>query len=354
MAANRTLHKPSIETAEATSVWKMAERLGSLKFTLFALILFTASILFSYSSPVSVSWAISPPLFILALNLAAAVVTNPLFRKETGLLVFHLGLISLVIFAGLSRLTYLRGNVEVTEGLVFNPAQATIDSGPWHNFQLDTVRFVNEGFKINYDEGLIRRDTYNRITWFDDNGASHSQVIGDDYPFVANGYRFYTTSNKGFAPIFTWVPEGNSEPITGSVHFPSYPAYRKEQSKNWKAPGGVEIQTKLLFDEVIIDSRKPSGFRLPDDKRVLVRAGDISREMKPGDSIKLEELPKGTLVYREMRTWMGYFIFYDWTTAWMLASCGVAVIGLALHYYGRFGRVSWLQADKGDEDGAGV
>ena len=360
MATNRTLHKVLIENGEAPRIWKLAEGLGSLKFTLAALILFTASILFSYSAPVSVSWAISPPLFILALNLAAAVVTNPLFRKETGLLVFHLGLISLVIFAGISRLTYLRGNVEVTEGLLFNSAQATTDSGPWHNFQLDSVRFVNEGFKINYGEGLIRRDTYNRITWFDDSGASHSQVIGDDYPFIKNGYRFYTTSNKGFAPIFTWYPEGRtgpetgSEAITGSVHFPSYPAYRKEQTKNWKAPGGVEIQTKLLFDEVILDSKKPSGFRLPNDKRVLVQAGKISREMKPGESIKLEELPKGTLVYREMRSWMGYLIFYDWTTTWMLASIGVAVIGLALHYYGRFRRISWLQSDMGGEDGAGV
>jgi len=108
MATNRTLHKPFIENAPDTGIWKLAERLGSLKFTLAALILFAASILFSYSAPVSVSWAVAPPLFILALNLAAAVVTNPLFRKETGLLVFHLALISLVIFAGLSRLTYLR------------------------------------------------------------------------------------------------------------------------------------------------------------------------------------------------------------------------------------------------------
>ena len=359
MATNRTLHKPLTETLPATGIWILAERLGSLKFTLFALVLFTASILFSYSTPASVSWAISVPLFILAANLAAAVVTNPLFRKETGLLVFHLGLISLVIFAGLSRLTYMRGNVEVTEGLVFNPAQVTVDSGPWHNFKLDSVRFVNEGFKINYDEGLIRRDTYNRITWFDDNFASHSQVIGDDYPFVANGYRFYTTSNKGFAPIFTWYPEGGkgpggkSEPITGSVNFPSYPAYQKEQSKNWKAPGGMEIRTQLLFDEVILDPDKPSGFRLPKDKRVRVQAGSKTVEMKPGDSIKLDEIPKGTLVYREMRTWMGYFIFYDWTTTWMLASCGVAVIGLSLHYFGRFGRTSWLVAEKSD-DGAGV
>lgn len=333
-------------------VWKLAEWLGSLKFTLAAMILFAAAVLFSYSLPISVSWAISPPLFILAVNLLAAVVTNPLFRKETGLLVFHLALISLAIFAGLSRLTYLRGNVEITEGLVFDPALADVDSGPRHNFKLDSVRFVNEGFKINYDEGPIRRDTYNHITWYDDNGASHSQIIGDDYPLVIKGYRFYTTANKGFAPIFTWYPEtgsgsaGGSEPITGSVHFPSYPTYRKEQSKVWKGPGGMEIMTKLLFDEVIIDPKKPSGFRLPKDKRVLVQVRKKSMVLKQGDSIKLDDLPKGRLVYREMRTWMGYFIFYDWTTTWMLASCGVAVIGLALHYYGRFSRTSWLEAGR--------
>ena len=352
MAINTTLHKPLMENVPAGSLWKFAEWLGSLKFTLFALILFAASILFSFSGTVSISWAISPPLFILAVNLIAAVVTNRLFRKETGLLIFHLALISLVIFAGLSRLTYMRGNVEVTEGLLFNSAQAIVDAGPWHNSKLDSIRFVNEGFKINYDEGPIRRDTYNRITWFDDNSAPHSQVIGDDHPFINNGYRFYTTSNKGFAPIFTWYPETGSEPITGSVNFPSYPAYHKEQSKVWKAPGGMEIMTKLLFDEVIIDPQKPSGFRLPKDKSLFVQAGSKSMEMKPGDSFKLDELPKGTLVYREMRTWMGYSIFYDWTTTWMLASCGVALAGLLMHYYGRFTKASWLVTESEGSDGA--
>jgi cytochrome c biogenesis protein len=353
MAVGQSVRKLYFENGSYINMWKLAEGLGSLKFTLAALILFGAAVFISYNGLVSVSWAISPPLFLLSANLAAAVITNPLFRKQTGLLVFHIALACLVIFAAISRLTYFKGHVEITEGVAFDHNTVVYESGPWHSLRLDSIRLINEGFSVNYDVG-IRRDTYNRISWFDEKGAMHKQVIGDDHPFIDKGYRFYTTSNKGFAPIFTWYPERGSEPVTGSVHFPSYPAYDKEQTKVWKAPGGIEVMTKLLFDEVIIDPEKPSSFRLPEDKTVFVRVGGKSKKMKPGDSINFVEIPKGRLVYREMRTWMGYFIFNDWTAPWMLASCGVAVVGLLWHYIGTFSQVSWLDAKERGKDGAGV
>ena len=351
MATGRILHKTVSDSSITSTAWKLAEGLGSLKLTIFALILFAGSIIFSYNGSVAISWAISPPLFILAANLIAAVITNPLFRKQTGLLVFHLALTALVIFAALSRLTHLNGIVEVTEGTSFDHTLAEYESGPWHNLRLDGVRFINAGFTVNYDKGVLRRDTINRISWIDDEGELHQQVIGDDNPFINNGYRFYTTSNKGFAPIFTWHPESGSLPVTGSVHFPSYPVYDKEQSMVWKAPGGVEILTKLLFDEVIIDPAKPSSFRLPEDKTILVQVGEKTKKMKPGDGFKLEELPKGRLVYNEMRSWMGYSIFYDWTMKWMLASCIVAVAAMAVHCRQTFSRQSWLDAAKEETDG---
>lgn len=351
MATSRILHKTVSDNSVASTAWNLAELFGSLKLTFFALILFGVAVFISYNGLVSVSWAISPPLFILSANLIAAVITNPLFRKQTGLLVFHIALTALVVFVALSRLTYLNGRVEVTEGTQFDHTLAEYESGPWHNLRLDEVRFINGGFTVNYDKGILRRDTYNRISWVDDGGESHEQVIGDDNPFIRKGYRFYTTSNKGFSPIFSWYPERGSEPITGSVHFPSYPAYDKEQSMVWKAPGGMEILTKLLFDEVIIDPDRPSSFRLPEDKTIFVQVGEKSKKMKPGDSFKLDELPKGTLVYNEMRSWMGYSVFYDWTSKWMLASCIVAVAGMALHCWQTFSRQSWLDAAKEETDG---
>jgi cytochrome c biogenesis protein len=166
-------------------------------------------------------------------------------------------------------------------------------------------------------------------------------VIGDHTPLVLEGYRFYTSPNKGFAPAFLWQRHGH-EPLLGTVNLPSYPLRQFEQAMEWQPPGSAaKVWVMLQFDETILDPDKPSHFRLPKNHRLVVRVGQARHELRPGEGL---DLPGGRLVYQGLRSWMGYQVFYDWTTPWLLAACFLAAASLGWHYWRKFAARPWHEA----------
>jgi cytochrome c biogenesis protein len=313
--------------------------LASLKLTLVALILLGAGIVYAYLGEERGNLALVLPLVLLSLNLIAAVATNPAFRKWNALLVFHLALIVLVLLAALGRLTYLKGTVELATGEEFGGRLIETDTGTWHPWKgLEKVRFINEGFTINYAPEIQRERTRNKVRYLDGDGSEHTAEIGDQTPLVLAGYRFYTSPNKGFAPTFVWHP-ADGEPVLGTVHLPSYPIHEYNQAREWQLPGtDIRVWTMLKFDEVILDPNASSEFRLPNKHELVVRIGGQRHELQPGQAI---ELPRGRLVYEGLRSWMGYSVFYDWTIHWMLAVSMVAVGALGWHFWKRFAAKPW-------------
>ena len=104
-------------------------------------------------------------------------------------------------------------------------------------------------------------------------------------------------------------------------------------------PGtSTTVWTQLQFDEVILDPDKPSSFRLPRHYKLVVRVGEMRAELQPGESI---ELPDGRLEYRGLGSWMGYTVFSDWTTPWLLAAAALAAVSLALHFWNKFSSRPW-------------
>jgi cytochrome c biogenesis protein ResB len=322
-----------------TVVWRALVRLASLKLTLVFLALLGASIVLAYRQEVPATWIVAPPLALLALNLIAAVATNAVFRRQSALLVFHLALIALLLLLAAGRLTYLKGQLELTDGEEFDGQLTSVEAGPWHPWRLDRVRFVNEGFSIDYAPGMKRGPTRNALRYMDDDGAPQAAVIGDNEPLVRRGYRFYTSHNKGFAPTFLWRPGAGGEPVLGSVHLPSYPIHEYRQARDWQPPGSRErLWVMLHFDEAIFDPQRPWEFHLPRDHTLVVRVGETRHELRPGDSLALAD---GTLVYQGLRAWMGYNVFYDWTIPWLLAASFVAVASLAWHFWSKFASRPW-------------
>ncbi|QDZ27721.1 cytochrome c biogenesis protein ResB [Noviherbaspirillum sp. UKPF54] len=314
-------------------------RLASLKLTLFILIALGAGILMSYAEWMSGTWALAVPLALFALNLMAAVASKPAFRRQKALLIFHLGLIAIVLLLVAGRLTYLKGSVELSEGEEFDGQLTSFEAGPWHWWNLGRVHFSNEGFRIAYAPGVVRDKTRNMVRYADAEGREQHAEIGDQQPLVLSGYRFYTSPNKGFAPTFFWQPASGGPASLGTVHLPSYPLNEYKQAREWQLPGtGIRVWTMLQFDEVILKQDGPSEFRLPREHKVVVHIGDLRRELQPGDAI---ELPQGRLVYDGLRTWMGYAVFYDWTIHWMLVVCMITVAALGWHLWRKFSARPW-------------
>lgn len=324
-----------------SSLIRACNTLASLKLTLAALCLLMAGVLYAYLSGQHTTLALVVPLLLISVNLLAAIMVIPAFRRSGPLLLFHVSLLVIVLLLAAGRLTYLKGQVELAEGEEFNGELAEFESGLWHPSGLDRLRFLNDGFRIEYDPGLQRKKTRNTVHYLDENGQIKRTEIGDQTPLVLHGYRFYTTPNKGFAPTFLWYPRDGSSPLLGSVHLPSYPVHEYEQSREWQLPGaGIKVWTMLQFDEIILDPQKPSAFRLPAKHKVIVRVGDVRHELQPGEAVELAE---GRLVYQGLRSWMGYTVFYDWTIHWLLAACLLAVGSLAWHFWNKFAAHPWDQ-----------
>ena len=311
--------------------------LASLRLTLFCLVLLLAAVVFIYGREdvPGVTLPLVLPLSMLSINLLAAILTNKAFRRQLPLLVFHLALLAIIVLVGVGRMTYLRATSEVVTGGE-HQAMDRVQAGPWHRGAMDSVHFENLGFRVEYKPGVKRDATVNKIRWRDESGIPHTTEIGDQVPLLVHGYRFYTSSNKGFSALFRWEP-GQGAAELGAVSFPSYPANKDTQTSNWRL-GTEDIRVTLNIREQLIDPEKTSQFRLPGAHDVTVDFSWRVATLQAGESVLI---PGGRLVYVGLTTWMGYNVFYDWTMPWLLAACALAVLALGWHFWRKFALRPW-------------
>ena len=319
-----------------TAAW--LHRLASPRLALLFLVLLAFGVIAHEPAAGRGAWLIVAPLALGAANLAAAILTNAVIRQHTALLVFHLALLAIVLLAAAGRLTYLKGQLELAEGEAFSGQLTQSERGPWHRSQLERAAFSNEGYTIRYEKGVRRADTRNAVRWMDESGHEQRAVIGDHTPLTRHGYRFYTSFNKGFAPLFIWQPY-DGVPQRGSVNLPSYPIHEYRQALEWNLPATqTSVWTMLQFDEVLLDPDRPSQLRLPSQHTLVVRIGDARHELTPGAQIML---PQGVLTYERLSMWMGYTVFYDWTLPWLAAACVLTVAAMAWHFRQKFSAQPW-------------
>ncbi len=297
-----------------------------LSLLLIAVLVPAVSLYSSLPSPVGLT-TLLVPCALLILNFFAAIVQRRILVNKPFLLVFHISLIVLVIELLIAQLTYLKGTVEVGVGEDFSGHLENVEAGPLHDLRLKPGAFTNLGFDISYHEGIQRDATTNRIRL---NESGRIVTIGDHTPLILDHYRFYTSHNKGYAPVFTWYPADGSASNRGSVHLPAYPTHEHEQAREWVVPGSTrKIWTMLVIEEELLPENRAFNFRIPDRHHLVIRFDERRELLKPGGRIVLAE---GTLTYDALSTWMGYSVDYDWTRPWLMATCLVALFSLALHY----------------------
>ncbi len=296
--------------------------LGSLRLTLAAAVALAAGVWQVYPGDGPV-WLLGLALALLAVNLACALVRYPRLRHEPGLLLLHVSLLaSLCLVAG-GWLTRLEAHVELVDGQRFADAPLQVDRrGPLHPDRLDRVQFMQTYYTVDYAPGVQRSDTRSRLMV-----DGEVRMVGDHVPLVLEGYRFYSTHNKGYALVLDWTPTGGRA-RRGTVNMPSYPANDWMQENRFVPPGGATIALKFKPVSPVrpdapwqLDSRQGRG-------DLEVRAGERVVALGLGQAA---ELPGGTLRFVEVRGWMGYRVYYDPTLPWLFWS-GVAVAaGLAWH-----------------------
>ena len=330
----------------------LLRRFASLRLTLAGMVLLALGAALSYDNPAGTPvWVLVVPLALLAINLLAAIISNPRINRRGGLLIFHLSLLGIVVLAAIGRLTRLEAHVELTDGAAFSPEEMIdVRKGPWHDGELDRLHFVQGLYTVDYAAGMVRGTTRNQVMVPDGQGGLEARVIGDDTPLLMAGYRVYTTFNKGFAPVLTWIPD-SGETVTGTVHMPSYPLFDFRQSNRWTPPGANEVRFWLQLDTGLdenvawtLNPRHARGV-------LVVKDGDERVELRPGQAARLDG---GSLRYDRLSNWMGYKLYYDPTLHWLFITAIIAVIGLAAHFWRRFGAIQAYAATQEATRGASL
>lgn len=311
-------------------------QLGSPRLTLVLLAVVAVAIVAHVQLDRGASGPLAAAFALAAANLAAALATHARLRADLALFVFHLALLALLGLAAFGRLASLTGTLELAQGEVFDGQLLTREAGPLHRDGLAKLRFVNDGFTIEYAEGWRRGRTTNDVRVFGQDGRVSAHRIGDIDALVLDGYRFYTTSNKGFAVVMRWVPRNGRPAERGTVHLPSYPLNEHRQAQSWSIPGtSRQAWVMLDLDAPAIDPSRASAFRLPGAHRLVLVTDGVRRELAPGE---IAAVPEGMLVYEGLTAWMGYKVTYDPSLPWLLACAAVAIGALGAFFWRRFGR----------------
>ncbi|HXI88214.1 MAG TPA: cytochrome c biogenesis protein ResB [Parvularculaceae bacterium] len=276
-------------------------------------------------------WRVGPlmaiPAFALLINLLAALTTNRTLSAQPALFAFHVGLAALALALGVDAMSSFTGNVEIVNGGAFDAAAVKGESRPWHRSSLDKISFRQKSFEIAYAPGMKRRATKSVVEIYD-KGAWREAVIGDDKPLVIPPYRFYTTFNKGYAPLVTFT-DAAGVAHSGAVHLPSYPLNEDRQANSFAPPGARgDITLWLDLKTPAYDVDNSWRFSIPADAKLTVIEGDKRRELSVGETIAIAG---GALRYDGLAAWMGYSISANPYAAYAVAAALASLIALIWH-----------------------
>lgn len=309
----------------------VASALASPRLMVAFFLLMAAGSLWTANGGADPTLAVLAPLALLVVNLLAAIVTKPRFRADLPLLLFHLALLLLVSLLVVARLTYFDGAAVLTAGTAYDGHLLRNERGPLHGDGPEALRFANEGFTEDFPERGQAQATYNRVRWWDRDGATHLASIGDNRPLILDGYRIYPTVRRGFAPLFSWQPDGG-EASFGTVELADTGAAGPGPTSELKLPGGLDAWIMIFLEDA---PKYVPGTRLDDlgaadlAHHLVLRVGDRRVELRPGGHV---DLPGGRLSYVRLSSWMGYRIVKDPTEPWIVAVVLIG-IGTLLWFY---------------------
>ena len=312
----------------------LTKTMASLKLTLVGLAaLIVNAFAVSQWPDTAIPWLVLP-LSVLAINLLAALIVRHAFRQQAALLLFHIGLLAVLLMVTAGVLVRFDGRVEVVEGAAFDAAGVTARGTGWlHPNRLQQVRFTQGPMEVHYLSGLQRDTTHSRITLARTDGSEVPRDIGDRQGFTSHGYRFTTTFNKGYSVLVLWHDMDGRQSL-GAVNFPSFPEFDWKQTNDWTTPSGETLTFELKLAE-----------RVPEDEPWTLGSREVSYEVGISGSAHAEKTigpgqsttaTGGEITIVDLRLWMGYRIDYNPLLPWLLTAAFLSLGALAVHMAQKF------------------
>ena len=306
-------------------------KLGSVRFALLGFITLFIAMFAGNRAPEMKQWLLLFPLGLLSLNLIVAILFNAKIKRSLALTLFHLSFLVLIILIAYGQLVRFNGRVELVTGQSLDSAIIEpLSVGLWYRSKIDTMAITQGRLEVNYAPELYRQKTHSRLLIYDSAEGQRERTIGDDIPLAIDGYRFYTTPNKGFSTIVSWIDKASGEQTTGAINFPSFPAKEWSQKQQWVAPDGETISLQLNAN-VVSDANR--AWKLSSE--------NIDAELEIIKNNRVVPLPRGAalefdngmLRLEQIQLWMGYKVTYDPTLRWLflVAVFGIGTMAWYLH-----------------------
>ena len=312
----------------------LLKTLASLKLTMAGLAaLIVNSFAISQWPDAALPWLVAP-LTVLAVNLLAALLVRHAFRHQSALLLFHVGLLGVLLLVAAGVLIRFDGSVEVIEGSAFDAGDVTPRGTGWlHPDRLGRVQFTQGPLEVNYLSGLRRDTTHSRVIVTQSDGTPIRRDIGDREGFTSNGYRFMTTFNKGFAVLVLWRDAAGREAI-GAVNMPSFPEFEWKQSNTWTTPAGESLTLELKLADRVPEqspwtlSSRDAGYEVTVSGSALA-----DTTVEAGEPVAVNG---GEITVVDLRLWMGYRIDYNPLLPWLLIAAFLSLGALGVHMAQKF------------------
>jgi hypothetical protein len=304
--------------------------IGSLKAALLCMALLALVVFLDLRAGTLPSGWLTVVLCLLAISLLTAMAVRPQFRRQPGLLIFHLCLAALAGLAAVETLTVFDGQLEQAEGTPFNADYVdVVKQGPWHVAdRLRTVQFIQGPIAVEYRPELRRGSTSSTV-YRDVEGQSLATVFGGTRALRSRGYRFVTTPNKGFALTLVWTDASGAQ-AAGNVHMPSYPLLEWAQSQSWETPVGEIVTLRLDLPPAPVDRAWTLTGDTFDGRVLLGKPDGSEHELRPGAPVALAG---GTLELSNVALWIGYRVEGNRILPWMFASAALGVAALGWHFW---------------------
>ncbi len=304
-------------------------QLASLQVTLAGLFVFALGLAVISLEYNNATLAISPGFAILLVNLICAILIKEKINRNPALLIFHLSLLSLMCLIIASRLTYMKGWLQVNEGEKFTQMSGILHQGIFHSNPLQTLNFQQLNFKTTIQDGRrIKTQSFIRQAQ-----SEKPFIIQDQTPMTIGAYQFTLSSHIGYSLLLNWQSDFNY--VEGSIKLPAYSRYRI-LSQTWTIPNTeLELELHLEMDN---QSEMRGHFKQLKDYQLLIFYQNREIILKKGESYQFEQ---GRLSFYGLKRWIGYDVFYDWTIPWLLATCLLAIGSLALFLWQKNNSIKW-------------
>ncbi|MFH5821998.1 cytochrome c biogenesis protein ResB [Georgenia sp. AZ-5] len=301
------------------------------------------------------------------------------YLRETGNLLFHLSLVSILLSLAAGQLFSYRGQAVVVEGQSFANSVVAYDSFDPGTFfdpgSLEPFTFTLEEFTSEFTVDAQARDFQAHVTVTEPGGETRRETIRVNHPMSAGGANVYLSGN-GFAPRVTvrdgagevafsgavpFLPEDGVYTSRGVIKVPDVSAGQEQLGLTgaflptavvapdgsgafsihpqpndplmvltlWAGDLGLDAGVPQNVYVLDTDGMRQVHEEAPDGSAGSAEDGQqpVTLYLRPGETVELPE-GLGTVTFDSLPRFAALDLRYDPSLPWLLGSAVAAMLGL--------------------------